>query len=632
MARFAPGLVDEIIEKTDLVALISDHVPSLKGAGDRYKGLCPFHDEKTPSFTVSPSKGLFYCFGCRKGGNAITFVQEMEGLAPVEAIKYLAQRAGVTLRYVEGTTPEDDQQHRGLLERVAGYYHECLNKSSLAKQAREYLRRRGIPEEIQVRFRLGYAPAAWDDLCKQLHQWHVPIQEAEKAGLVLQSAKKNYYGRFRDRIMFPITDALGHVVGFGGRALSSDDDAKYLNSPETDLFKKGQILYGLYQAREAIKKEKQVIVTEGYMDVIALHQFSFENAVAVLGTAMTNDHIRRLKRYTEQILLVFDSDRAGQSAAVRSTETLSQNALQGKVLCLPRGEDPDSFLRQQGADAWKQLVTNEALVPFDFMLKQARERNPGSSVEAKSAVGRELLQFIAGMPRALDRSLHLGLLASHLGIPQESLARDLESLRGRRDRPAKTGGGSMAKPAASTAADAAKRGILVLALNPDSASRIGEERIRELSSFFNAEAEPEVALDRLFASLIKYLDGSDSWEVGHFVEFLGDEQLKSALMEIVLSEPPVSKPEKQWQDCFDTLKRLQVEQDIQRQIREFQDNPSVDFLRGVNEEYHHTIEEHSRLWQSISQSEPDNARQSVQNKPRQQSKASQERQDSEEQT
>jgi len=463
----------------------------------------------------------------------------------------------------------------------------------------------------------------------------VSFPDAEKAGLILLGAKSgNHYGRFRDRIIFPITDALGHVVGFGGRALSAQDDAKYLNSPETELFKKGQILYGLYQAREAIKKEKQVIVSEGYMDVIALHQFGFENAVAVLGTAMTNDHVRRLKRYTDQILLVFDADRAGQSAAVRSTETLSQNDLRGRVLCLPRGEDPDSFLRQQGQDAWTKLVTNEALVPFDFMMKQARERNPGPSIESKSAVGRELLQFIAGLPRAMDRSLHLGLLAAQLGIPQESLARDLNALRGKREGVVKPLGQGM-KSHASTAADAAKRGLVVLVLNSDSASRIGGERIRALSSLIDDTEQPETVVDQVFAALVRYVNESDRWEVGSFVEFLGDEQIKSALMEIVLSEPPASKPEKQWQDCCDTLQRLQVEQEIQRQIQEFQNNPSVDYLREGQQQYQHSIQQHEMLWRSISETEPGDRGSSAQSQVRKQRAASsavEKHQDSEEQT
>lgn len=605
MPRFAPGFIEEVLERTDIVSLITDHVPSLKGAGDRFKGLCPFHDEKTPSFTVSPSKGLFFCFGCRKGGNAITFVQEMEGLPSSEAIKYLAGRAGILVRYAEGKKYEEELERRGLLEKVADHYQQMLIKSKEAETAREYLKKRGISEEIQHRFRLGYAPDEWENIHNMVRKWKIPVTDAEKAGLIYYSDRNGkYFDRFRGRIMFPITDVLGHVIAFGGRALETGEKtAKYINSPETETFKKSNTLYGLQEAREALKATGEVIITEGYMDAIALHQFGIENTVAVLGTALTNQHLRRLKRYAEKAVVVFDSDTAGLKAALRSCQSLAQIEFNAKVLTLPEGEDPDSYLRHHGREGWEKLVTQQSMLPFDFKMTMAYKSHPEKTLQAKSAVAREMLEYIVLMPRAIERSLHIGQLSGKLGIPQDSLAADLEQMKRKKmyGRSAENASPGQVVSVVSLESQEAKKGILVIALSPEFLSAIGAEEIRESLSSQAGDDQPESAIDKVFALLVDYIEETkDEWEVGSFLERLTDDELKATVTEILLSAPPVSKPEKQWHDCVTTLKRLKLEREMQERLRQFQENPSTEYLQSVHEEYRSQIEEHGRLWDRLA--------------------------------
>ena len=599
---FASGFVEEVLARTDLAALISEHVPSVQGSGDRLKCLCPFHQEKTPSFTISPSKGLFYCFGCHKGGNAITFVQEIEGLNSVEAIKYLARKAGLEIRYSESRDVKQTERQRALIERAAGFYQQVLLKSPKASSAREYLEQRDLSSEVSVAFRLGFAPPGWDCLCSQVQRWGFSMQDGEAAGLIVRNEKKgNYFDRFRDRIMFPITDVLGHVVGFGGRIMQGNG-AKYINSPETAVFKKGRLLYGLGHAKQAIKEQKKVFVTEGYMDVLTLHQFGIGNAVGVLGTAMSVEHIRRLMRYAQEILLVFDSDTAGLNAAVKSAEILTQQGVKSRILTLPEGQDPDSFLRNKGVDQWQQVVTEQGLAPFEFRMRFAEQRHPGGTIEGRSGFAREMLEFLANVPSAVERSLYLSKLAGKLDVPQQSLAKDLERVRYRRfnSRARDEGPERSSLSLFSSAAESARRGILVLLLDEEASSELPKELIlEELTSAFAGSEETQREDDKmhsLFCSFFQFLQSADKWEADRFLESLHEPDLRTLAAQVLVAEPPVSNPKKQWEDCIATLKRLKLEKEISEKVQKLEQNPDLDYLREMCQQHHRMAKERDQLW------------------------------------
>lgn len=394
-----------LLDRTDIVAVIERYVP-LKRAGANYQALCPFHSEKTPSFTVSPSKQFYHCFGCGAHGNAITFLMEHVGMGFVEAVQELAARVGMQVP-TRSNAQVEAQHHRQQLYEVmaqaARFYRQSLKSSA---QAIEYLKGRGLKGETAARFGLGYAPDEWQPLARTFADYQDPI--LEEAGLVLRAAAGKRYDRFRGRIMFPIRNEQGRVIGFGGRLLA-EGAPKYLNSPQTPLFAKGHELYGLYENRRAIQHAGEVLVVEGYMDVVMLSQHGVDNTVATLGTAITSEQVRRLFRLAERVVFAFDGDAAGRKAAWRALENTLPHLPDGKqasFLFLPEGEDPDSYTRNHGAAAFRQLLTQAAPLS-DFLIEALMQKT-----ELGSAEGRiKLLKLAAPY---LQQLAHAPLLAAAL--------------------------------------------------------------------------------------------------------------------------------------------------------------------------------------------------------------------------
>jgi DNA primase len=350
------SFIEELLGRVDIVEVIERRVP-LKKAGREYQARCPFHDEKTPSFTVSPQKQFYHCFGCGAHGSAIGFMMNYEGLEFVDAVEELARLAG--LQVPRDTAAAASRPAAGLYELLAeaGDWYQSQLKQS--QQAIEYLKRRGLSGEVAARFGVGYAPAGWDGLMRQLGTDDQRLKLLQRAGMLSQG-KGGTYDKFRDRIMFPIHDRRGRIIAFGGRALA-DDGPKYLNSPETELFHKGRELYGLYLARKSQAKLEQILVVEGYMDVVALAQFGFGNCVATLGTATTGDHAELLFRAADEAIYCFDGDQAGRKAAWRALEATLPRLREGRqarFLFLPEGEDPDSLVRRQGGEAFEALLAD----------------------------------------------------------------------------------------------------------------------------------------------------------------------------------------------------------------------------------------------------------------------------------
>jgi DNA primase len=389
--RIPKAFIDELIARADILEVVGARV-ALKRAGSNYKGLCPFHGEKTPSFTVSPSKGFYHCFGCSAHGTAIGFLMAYDNLEFPEAVEALAEMMGLTVPRETSGTPErkdENDELYALLREADQLYRAALRASETAVA---YLKKRGIDGPTAGRFGIGYAPDAWDTVLRALGSSEARIAKLVQAGLVVTNDSGRRYDRFRDRIMFPIRNSpRGQVIGFGGRVLDKGEP-KYLNSPETPIFRKGHELYGLFEARQNPGRPKQIIVVEGYLDVASLVQHGIENAVATLGTATTTENLRRLTRLTDQILFCFDGDRAGRAAAWRALETAlpyGGGTLQLKFLLLPEGDDPDSFVRSKGPEAFRELA-DQAAPLSDFLVKELAAR-----VDLRTVDGRSRFQAVA---------------------------------------------------------------------------------------------------------------------------------------------------------------------------------------------------------------------------------------------
>ena len=362
--------IEQVRNASDIVDVIGSFL-KLKRAGTNFIGLCPFHNEKTPSFNVSPSRQIFHCFGCHKGGDVFTFLREFENLNFVEVVQRLAERASIPIEFE--MTPGQREEHsdketlRTLHEHVAKRWETTLANDARAQAARDYLAKRSISDEAVKRFRLGFAPDEWSDTMNWAKSKKYDPELLQKGGLAI-AGDKGHYDRFRGRLIFPICDEQGRVIGFSGRVLSAEQKGgKYINSPETPIFSKRRVIYGLDKAKRPILNAKSVIVCEGQLDIIACHLADIENTVAPQGTALTADHARILKRYAEEVVLCFDSDTAGQQAALRSLDDLLASGLAIRVAVIPQPHDPDSFIRENGADAFRQLIDG-APGFFDFLL------------------------------------------------------------------------------------------------------------------------------------------------------------------------------------------------------------------------------------------------------------------------
>ena len=424
------GLVDEDIARvrqaTDLVALVSEHT-QLRKVGSRWSGLCPFHSEKSPSFSVNQAEGLYYCFGCRVSGDAITFLRELEGLDFVEAVERLAAKAGIALNYTDRAESATRQKRKGLLSKVeeaVDFYHERLKTSPDASAARSYLRSRGFDAEEVARYRIGWAPDSWDVLCRSLR---LDSETATATGLGFTNKAGRLQNFFRARVLFPIFDAEGHAVGFGGRIMPGEEGAKYKNSRDSDLYHKSHLLYGLNWARQAAVRNGRVVICEGYTDVIGFHRAGVPEAVATCGTSLTEDHLKLLSRYVDKVVLAFDADSAGQAAAERIYAWEKAFNLAVEVVRLPEGSDPDELSRSD-PDALAAAV--ESAEP---MLRFRLERVLGAAIadtpEARARRATTALGVVAEHPDPMVRDPYLLEVADRSRLDPSLLRNQLEDLR-----------------------------------------------------------------------------------------------------------------------------------------------------------------------------------------------------------
>lgn len=426
--------IEEVRDRVSIVQVISEYVPLTK-RGQNHTGLCPFHSEKTPSFTVSEEKKIYYCFGCNATGNAITFVMKKEGLEFPEAVRSLARRWGIDIPESIKSGPDPREAVFHALKAASEFFYKELRAGSGAA-ARSYFKGRGFNEEIANRFNVGFAPGKWDGLTAYLKKKGVPVEAALDAGLIVKG-DKGLYDRFRNRIIFPITDIKGRVIGFGGRALDNSMP-KYLNSPESAVFKKGETFYGFFQAKQPIMKEGFAIIVEGYFDLLALHKHGFTNTIATMGTALTPQHLRVLKPFCGSVYSLFDSDQAGKNAAIRGLGLFLAEEMACRAVLLPQGKDPDEFLALSGPEGMKKAI--ESAEPLmEFFLKELEKKVKLSSPEGKKKYFDTAAEYLLKVKNVAERGHYASIVAAALGMAPDAVYEALKTPLGEGAGPVKTG-------------------------------------------------------------------------------------------------------------------------------------------------------------------------------------------------
>lgn len=567
MAGRSREATDEIRRRIGILDVVSAHV-TLKRSGRRYTGLCPFHSEKTPSFTVNPELGFFYCFGCHAGGDVFDFVMRLEGVPFPVALTELAGRAGVPLPQ----TPEDERLGgererllRVVAEAAAFFRSQLAGPDGLT--ARRYLADRGVDAAAAETFRLGYAPAGWDGLLRALRGRGFDAAAAEQAGLAVArsgAGGTGHYDALRHRLIFPIHDLQGRPVAFGGRALD-EATPKYLNTRETALFVKGRTLYALDAARAAIRAAGEAVVVEGYMDALTCHQFGITNAVASLGTALTQDQALLLKRFAARAVLVYDADASGMDAAERGLGIFEQVELPVRVAVLPGRADPDELLRARGAEAFRRTLA-EAQSVFDYRFAMAASRHDGSTVEGKVGIVDEVSQLIIIAPNPVRQSEYVRQLAERLAVREDAVRGQIRRLaKGREESrtPAAAGQagravlGSQAPPEAEGRVGAET--LLLHLLVADASVRVGIRGLLDARTFREParHALAEVLLD----------PEAEGIDPGRLRERLRDEAAISLLSRFLIEEPPVRGDARRIAEgCVRTLRLADLEERIDRLV------------------------------------------------------------------
>ena len=579
--RIPQTFIDELIARADIVEIVGSRVP-LKKAGREYKACCPFHDEKTPSFWVSPDKQFYHCFGCGAHGTALGFLMNYEQLPFPEAVEELAGRLGVEVPHEGGTAaPQRAQEELGeMLTRVATFYQESLAGNT---RARAYLQGRGLDSAICERFRIGYAPDAWNEVLRRFGATDEARRALLAAGLIIERdtprpGSEPWYDRFRDRIMFPIRDPRGRVLGFGGRVLEGGEP-KYLNSPETELFHKGQELYGLHEIRLARTSLKRLMVVEGYMDVVRLHQAGVAYAVATLGTATTPEHLRRAFRLVSEVVFAFDGDRAGRAAAWRALQNALPELREGRelrFLFLPEGEDPDSLVGREGREAFESRLAS-ALPLSEYLTAQLREQADLSHADGRARFVALARPLLAKIPAGVYLELLLARIAQEVGLAAERLRELLSADLAAEPGPADAGGplSGQAAPRQRRATEreggAGRSGLVTQAIQtllhfPAVAAAVPGERMAELAAIAETELGGIGTLRELLTTLRAQPGRSttqvlEEWRERPEHRRLGELQARRTLLDAMQAKP----------EFLGILERLGAQVAAERRARRYEE-------------------------------------------------------------
>jgi DNA primase len=548
-------IIEDIRNKADIVAVISEYV-QLKKRGKNYLGLCPFHSEKDASFTVSPEKQLFHCFGCNEGGNVFAFIMKMENIGFAEAAEELGAKVGVAVPKAEkrASAKKLNDQFYQVMLLASKYFQSCL-EAEIGRPAGEYLKNRGITLKTSKAFNLGFAPPGWDNLFKHLISKGGNPKLIEQTGLILQRAEKNgYYDRFRNRLIIPITDPRGRVIAFGGRSLENEEP-KYLNSPDSPVYHKGETLFGLNLSRELIKKSKTAVLVEGYFDLITPYQSGITNIVAGLGTALTINQCKLIARYCDNIVLAYDADSAGGLAAERSVELLRSRGLKVKTAILKGGKDPDEVVSKQGGKGFLDCL-NSALPFLDFKIKRIISRHNLEEVESKAAAIREIAAVLGKEKDPFVKREYAKIAAALLKTQADTILTEIKRELNYQNSRRHASRRMIEKPKSKSRE--AEINVIAMALQNPQTLSIFKERL-SLSDFMSADTGK-------IAEFIFKLDTAENEDLIHtLLESLPDEETKKFLASVLVNEHigVEGKMVEILNDCIDVIKRERLKEKIE---------------------------------------------------------------------
>ena len=566
MGVIPPEKIDDVRAASDIVDVISGYM-TLQSKGRNYFGLCPFHQEKTPSFSVNPEMQIFHCFGCGVGGNVFTFIMKMEGITFPDAVKMLAQTAGILL-------PEDSEDFSEYRDKEALFYankmandffYKTLLENSEAVEAQKYLENRGISKDYIKEFNIGWAPNSWDGLIKLANKQSVPLSILSKAGLVIEKEQGGFYDRFRGRITFAIQNLTGQIVGFGARRITEDDSPKYINTPETDIYQKRFILYGLHQGRDEIRRNDRVIIVEGYTDVTSLHKYGIPNTVATSGTALTEHQAKILRRYTPNAIILYDSDSAGAKAAIRGADILLENGMEVKICTLPKGMDPDEFARTEGTEAVKETLEKSTPL-IDFKLNNLREQGLLGTASQQADAMRDILTSVVKINDHIQRSFLIRDLAEKFHVEESVLWTEIKSLD-RKNKAKLSQASEQKKQTQNTFFDtkrgAAELGLLQTAfLNPEIIPLI-LTNISKLE-FKNTE------IHSVFVQIANDLNSNLSFVPQKYLGTIQDPAILSSLSHILSKNVERGQTWQYAKDCIISIKISICDEEINRVRKEMQ--------------------------------------------------------------
>ena len=558
-----PHLLEQIRAASDIVDVIGSYVP-LKRAGTNFVALCPFHREKSPSFNVSPHRQAFHCFGCQKGGDVFSFVREYENISFMDAVRRLAERASIPLEFENNPAAQHQKHIKEVLwnihEQITQRWQAALTNDAGGQIARDYLQKRAVSDDAVKLFRLGYAPELWDDTVNWAKSKGHSLADVEQAGLIIKKeGTDRYYDRFRGRLIFPICDEQGRVIGFSGRILSGDEkSAKYVNSPETPIFTKGKVFFGLDKSKRPLLDAESAIVCEGQLDLIACYMAGVTNIVAPQGTALTPDHARILKRYVEEVVLCFDADNAGQNAAVRSLDPLLAAGLSIRVAAVPSGKDPDQFIKEHGGEAFRELI-EKAEGFFDYYLKRLCVTNDIQTDKGRVTVLREFGESLAKTKNAVLTDTYAQKAALRLGVAVDSVRAEFKKLRAPEPREAREPDDTFVpeeeQPAAPPTAREAQLLKLLVA---------GEQHLAFAAAHLDPAWLLHPVVQRIAAHCFELHAEDTPGGAALLHEFREDPAAQSLLSEALAHQHAVPQPEKQLTDVLTTLRNDFLNAELRR--------------------------------------------------------------------
>ena len=551
MGGYIPDeLVEEIRDRSDIVEVISDRV-LLKKSGANYKGLCPFHSEKTPSFTVSPAKQIFHCFGCNEGGNVYQFVMKIENLSFPDSVLLLARRYGINIveQKVKGVNSSQKNTLYDVNAMAAEFFQRQLSELPQGKTAREYLRKRGITKNIIESFKIGYASPSWDGVHQFLKKKGISADIQNSAGLIKERENGGgYVDRFRERIIFPISDSEGRIVGFGGRVLNDTDSRpKYLNSPETLVYKKGNILYGLHITKDLIRKSKDAFLVEGYFDLITAYQHGIKNVIATSGTALTEDHARLLRRYTETVTLVFDGDEAGRNASNRGGIVLLNGGVKVKVIPLPQGNDPDSFIREKKGDGFFNI--SKGSKPFmEYIINKESAESDLKSIDGRVKCINAVIPFLSLMNNSVEKSMYISSLAEKTGVSEKAIMDEMSKNKVKDKAKVK----EVLTSTSSSSSNKAERILVQLML-------LDNKNIEKIKKHISVDDFKDNDMAKISSLLFTLSESNDNIAISHIMDKLSEDKLKKLISEMVFEDIEYQDVDKNISDCIRYIKKNRID-------------------------------------------------------------------------